>query len=93
MWNFIGDIDYQHGHLKLPGGYYFKSNDSVTQTFWNILDNLIIRPNIIDEIDLTSITLLEESKPHLLVNKIADEYQIDRLKYSDHLPLIFKIII
>lgn len=91
MWNFIGDINYQSGQLKLPGGYYFKSNDSVTQTYWNLLDNLIIRPSLIDEIDLASITLLEESKPHVLVNKIADEYQIDSVNYSDHLPLIFKI--
>ncbi len=91
MWNFTGDIKYENGNLKLPGSYYFKNNDDVNQTFWNLFDNLIIRPNLTAEIDLTSITLLENSGTHKLVNKVGEVFQIDSVNYSDHLPLIFNI--
>lgn len=97
MWNFIGDINYQNGNLKLPGGYYYKNNDDVTQTFWNLFDNILLRPDLIDEIDLSSISILETSGAsgsatfHKFLNVVSDEYQIDRPNYSDHLPITFNI--
>lgn len=97
MWSFMGDINYINGKLKLPGGYYYKNNDDITQTYWNMFDNVIFRPSLIDEIDLSSISILESSgitgTPtfHSFSNVVSDEYQIDRINYSDHLPITFKI--
>jgi hypothetical protein len=97
MWNFMGDINYTNGNLKLPGGYYFKNNDDITQTYWNIFDSLILRPNLIDEIDLSSISILESSGVsgsstfHSFSKVVSEEYQIDRANYSDHLPITFNI--
>lgn len=91
MWSFLGDINYQNGNLKLPGGYYFKNNDDVTQTFWNLIDNILIRPNLIDDVDLNSINILETSGVHNFVSQIGEEFKIDRINYSDHLPITFKL--
>jgi hypothetical protein len=97
MWNFIGDINYQNGNMKLPGGYYFKNNDDVTQTFWNLFDNILIRPNLVNEIDLASISILEASgitpPSHSFVKIVGEEYHIDRPTYSDHLPITFNLIV
>ncbi len=97
MWNFMGDINYENGNLKLPGGYYYKNNDDITQTYWNVFDNVLFRPSLIDEIDLSSISILESSGVsgtstfHCFSNVVSDEYQIDRANYSDHLPITFKL--
>ena len=83
MWSFLGDRNYQTGERKLPGSYYH-----INSPYWNIFDKVIMRPDIIDIFDFSSIEIIDS----LGVEKLVDDnFIIKRNTYSDHLPLRFKI--
>jgi len=92
LWSSLGDIEYSSGINKLPGNYFFDNSDSVLLTYWNVIDNVLVRPELFSEFDFTSVRFIESSGQHTLVQKSGDSYHIDKVNYSDHLPLKFKII-
>jgi len=72
MWNLLGDdVD--------PPGTYFYNNSGQINYFWNIFDQVIIRPDLIDSYVPGSLQILTE---------IGGAKHI---KISDHLPIVFDI--
>ncbi|AZV58843.1 endonuclease/exonuclease/phosphatase family protein [Clostridium sp. AWRP] len=76
MWNLFGDIK------RPPGTYYYNNSDQVNY-YWNMFDQVIIRPQLINNLknlqiitDIRGKSLLKNNKPSV----------------SDHLPIFFNII-
>jgi hypothetical protein len=84
MWNFFGDAS-----PGPPGTYYYKK--SIHKVFfWNIFDQLLIRPDLLkyfDNEDLMIITSIEDT------NLLDNNGVPDKNKGSDHLPIFFKLSI
>ena len=78
MWNLFGDKD------NKPGTYYFSQSQHL-QYFWNILDQVIIRPTLIDSFKLESLEIIDKIGDTSLLN--------DRKRpcISDHLPIFFQL--
>ena len=78
MWNLFGDND------NSPGTYYYApAGHSVY--FWNILDQVVLRPCLIDRFDRNSLHI---------VTRVADYNLVDeqyRPNISDHLPISFAL--
>lgn len=81
MWNFFGD-------LKEPAGTYFHKAGKVSEYFWNIFDQVIFRPQLLDAINRDSIEIVTEINGISLLtkNKIPD-----KKNFSDHLPIFFRM--
>lgn len=80
MWNLLGDE--QQG--KITGTYYYTQEPSVPQ--WSILDQVIIRPSVLQYFDYKKLKILSTGKGYNLLknNKVNDSI-------SDHLPIKFEI--
>ena len=83
MWSFMGDRNYLSGERKQPGSYYHSKSP-----YWNMYDKVIMRPEIIDIFDFSSIRIIDSLGTEKLVD---DDYIIKKDTYSDHLPLSFQI--
>ena len=81
MWNLFGD------NSSPPGTYYYSSSEQVSY-FWNIFDQVIIRPDVVEFFDINSLKVVTEVDDIKLLNKngIPDKNNI-----SDHLPIFFSI--
>lgn len=80
MWSFLGDKQ------KPYGTYYFAGNN-ISNSFWHILDQVIIRPCLKDRFVDSSLKIITETKySYLLNNRGRPDGNI-----SDHLPIIFEI--
>ncbi|MBP3471759.1 MAG: endonuclease/exonuclease/phosphatase family protein [Paraprevotella sp.] len=83
MWGFYGD----NGKGGTICGTYFLNRSCHIELFWHLLDQVIIRPKLMEYFDdkgLEIITQIDDK--HLLLN---EKGKIDPKKYSDHLPLKF----
>ncbi|MDT8715454.1 endonuclease/exonuclease/phosphatase family protein [Clostridium sp. 19966] len=75
MWNLFGDI------YRPPGTYYY-NNSSQINYYWHMFDQVIIRPQLID--NFTNLNIVSEfNGMNLLKN--------DKPTISDHLPIFFTI--
>lgn len=81
MWNFFGDKEHP------PGTYYYRDS-GYECVFWNMFDQVIVRPHLIPHLDLTEIQILTEAGGQSLLdhNGLPNKSTI-----SDHLPLFFSI--
>lgn len=80
MWNFLGDA-------KQPYGTYYHAGSDVVNTYWNIYDQVIIRPSLREKFVDESLKIITETETkYLLDNKGHPDKNI-----SDHLPIIFEI--
>ena len=80
MWNLFGDFSFP------PGSYYYRGNE-VINSFWNIYDQVMIRPCIRDFFIDSELKILCETKNR----KLIDKNNHPSKKISDHLPIIFEI--
>ena len=80
MWNLFGDFSFP------PGTYYYRGNE-VINSFWNIYDQVMIRPCIRDFFIDSELKILCETKNR----KLIDKNNHPSKKISDHLPIIFEI--
>lgn len=80
MWNLFGDFNYP------PGTYYYNSSDT-NNSFWNIFDQVMIRPNLKERFVEEGLEILTETRNFSLV----DKYKHPCKDISDHLPIIFEI--
>ncbi len=85
MWNFFGDSG-----SHPPGTYYYNSSKPINY-FWNIFDQVLVRPDLINYFDLSSLQILTtDGNANTLVNEeglpVGEEF-------SDHLPLLFRLSI
>jgi hypothetical protein len=79
MWSFYGDVG-----NNVTGSYFYRKNDNFS---WNVFDQVLLRPSLIPNFDKNSLTFLDNICGESLLSKSG---YIDN-KFSDHLPLIFKL--
>ncbi|MCD8188988.1 MAG: hypothetical protein LUD78_01980 [Clostridiales bacterium] len=80
MWNLLGDFE------KPYGTYYYAGNDTVN-TFWNLYDQVIIRPSLRPRFVDQSLRILTETEETSLLGKNGHP----KRGISNHLPITFEI--
>jgi hypothetical protein len=80
MWNFFGD------QTPGPPGTYFYSQAVQTVHFWNIFDQVLVRPALLDFFQ--GPTILESDGENSLLKNTG---RPSRRTGSDHLPLLFSL--
>jgi hypothetical protein len=82
MWSLFGESTH-----RPPGTYYHYSSEPL-EYFWHILDQVLIRPDLLDRFDDKDVEILQSAGGTSLITEegIPD----DRIA-SDHLPLLFKL--
>lgn len=78
MWNLFGDSD------NKPGTYYYKKSTHLVY-FWNMFDQVIIRPTLIDKFKSESLEIISKAGRISFVDKNH------RPCLSDHLPIFFSL--
>ena len=81
MWNFLGDE-------RKPYGTYYYAGSGVRNTYWNIYDQVIIRPSLKRKFPNESLKIITETKTKYLLD--ANGHPDKNI--SDHLPIIFEIL-
>lgn len=81
MWHFMGNQD-----NDIMGTYYY-NNNGIINYYWNTFDQVLIRPNLIDEFQIENIKIIHTvNGKSLMKNNIPFKKE-----YSDHLPILFKV--
>lgn len=80
MWNLFGD-------KNMPAGTYYYSKSGHVTYFWNMFDQVIIRPSLFDNFDIDSLKIIDKVNGTPLVNTNGRPKQ----QISDHLPIVFEI--
>ena len=83
MWSFFGE----KGKGLTNGTFYNYSADPVCN-FWNIFDQVLIRPSILGEFNEDSLNIITEING---VNLLKVDGTIDKI-VSDHLPVSFEFL-
>ena len=82
MWSYLGDLS-----PGPPGTYYYDRGRQVN-FFWNMFDQVLIRPDLIEAFDVESLRIVT----HVGRTNLLDaDGKPDRRVASDHLPLTFRI--
>jgi len=82
MWAHFGD---QRG--QPPGSYYYDRAELVNY-YWNVFDQVMVRPDIMDRCDGEGIKILTTAGDASL---LRDDGTPNSKDFSDHLPLLFEI--
>ena len=77
-WSLFGD------HRGVPGTYY-RSPSGYGSFYWNILDQVVLRPSIADRLDKESLRIITSTGKSELIDRNG------RPAASDHLPLYFTL--
>jgi hypothetical protein len=81
MWNLFGDEDGQ------PGTYYYWRAEHIN-TFWNMFDQVLIRPDLLDVFDSRSLKIItNDGNVEFLTKNGLPQRKI----VSDHLPITFQL--
>lgn len=80
MWNFLGDFE-------SPCGTYYYNGSKANNTYWNLYDQVIIRPALRNQFVDKSLKIITEVNAKSLVNDNGHPNK----KISDHLPIMFEI--
>ena len=81
-WGLMGDL---HGQ-DVPGTFYYAPSHPIQQ-YWHLLDQVIIRPDVIPVFDKKQLKIVTTGRNYNLLNKNGN---IDA-SYSDHLPIKFHL--
>lgn len=82
MWNLFGDIP------PGPPGTYFYRGSEYRSFFWNMFDQVLIRPDLIPMFDLMALEILQSDGNTSLLSGSGFP---DKKNASDHLPIYFTI--
>jgi hypothetical protein len=82
MWGHFGD---RPGH---PLGSYYYERAEMVNYFWNVFDQVMVRPDIMDRCDGEGIKILTKVGDKSL---LLDDGTPNSKDSSDHLPLLFEI--
>jgi exonuclease III len=82
MWSLYGDL-----HNEPVGSYFYKHAELINYQ-WNIFDQVLIRPDLIDNFEKGSLKILTDDGISSLVTDVGLPNSKD---FSDHLPIIFTI--
>ena len=90
MWRFLADAS-PSGEIPPPyGTYTYNSALSPASNFeqyWNVYDQLLFSPELLSAFDLSSLQIVTQTKSHILLRSDG----VDSRRYSDHLPVSFKL--
>lgn len=98
MWNKLGDYDEVNHKEVVPGTFYWVADDA-GKFYWNLIDGLLLRPEIMENVPVESIKIITEvtiqSTGQIinLTNSTPQTYEdsfVDKT-YSDHLPIVFTL--
>jgi len=64
--------------------YYYNRSGKNVNYYWYALDQVIIRPRLIDAFDEDKLVIIKSTKNHTLIKNGKP----DKINYSDHLPLL-----
>ena len=81
MWSFLGDAS-----PGSPGTYYYNNSEPITY-FWNMFDQVLIRPELLGRFSYSSLKILEQDGDVSFLKKNGQPNP----SVSDHLPIIFKL--
>jgi len=92
MWNLLGDHNYITRQEKVSGTYYWYADD-VGKYNWNLIDGVILSPELMDNVDMESLEIVTELNSKSLIKKSLNDSKESLLVkgYSDHLPVRFSI--
>ncbi len=82
MWSYLGDLS-----KYSPGTYYLRENTHRNHFVWNMYDQVLIRPELLDRIDENSIEIINEK---VIGIKLSSKMKYETITPSDHLPLFIK---
>ena len=82
MWSLMGD-----GTCGPPGTFYFNNSRS-RNYYWNMLDQVLLRPDLIPLFPDNELRIITETHSYSL---LKDSGIPDSTTASDHLPILFKI--
>jgi hypothetical protein len=82
MWSHFGDAD-----ESPPGTYYYTSAEH-KMFFWNMFDQVLIRPYLIDLFQNETLKILNTDGT---VSFLSERGLPDSSVVSDHLPILFKL--
>ena len=82
MWNHFGDAE-----RKTAGSYYYADSGHVSY-YWNMFDQVLIRPELARQFDPASLKILTSFGAQDLVRENG---RPDSSRYSDHLPIVFEL--
>jgi len=77
MWNLFGDFD------NSPGTFFYNSTEQAVY-YWNILDQVILRPSMIKYFEKDSLNIIQKIGETSLITDSG------RPNLSDHLPITFE---
>ena len=84
MWGHFGDL-----FDTAPGTYYYAQSDYKNKYYWNIFDQILIRPSIIDSFGWPYI--IDKIKVGRTTKKLLSKRRSFKINESDHLPLFSQI--
>lgn len=79
MWSLLGDAS-----PGSPGTYYYSSSEPTTY-FWNMFDQVLIRPALLERFRNNSLKIIERTGD---INFLQKNGQPNS-DISDHLPIVF----
>jgi hypothetical protein len=82
MWSFLGDRG-----PAAPGTYFYNSGAEVNY-FWNIFDQVLVRPSLLKFLDKDAVRIVTEVGE---VSLLTDKGRPDKKVHSDHLPLVCRL--
>ncbi|MDD2754012.1 MAG: hypothetical protein PHS80_00660 [Methanothrix sp.] len=81
MWSLLGD-----GTRGPPGTYFYTRPEHVV-LFWNIFDQVLVRPDLLDRFKNEDLNILDSDGDEKFLSKSG----LPKRNISDHLPISFKL--
>lgn len=80
MWSRLGD------ESPGPPGTYYRSGGGISNPYWHMLDQLLLRPSLLPFYRKENLKVLAEVAGRSLLSEIGPDKSI-----SDHLPLVIEL--
>ncbi len=82
LWNHFGD-----SKPNPPGTYYYDSGSQVNY-YWNMFDQILIRPDLLNFFQPENFKIVTKIQK---VSLLSGSGKPDKMRISDHLPIIFSL--
>lgn len=82
MWNLLGDAT-----TGPPGTYYYPQSEHVA-FFWHMFDQVLLRPDLIERFRVDDLKILESDG---MIRFLSEKGYPNKRRFSDHLPIFFKL--